>query len=76
MASTQQQRQVLFGAQQQLQTSAGYGLVREFGNDLMPVLLRPSLNDAQLVGDRGFPVVVGTKASVKREPHEGSTGSR
>ena len=42
----------------------------------MPVLMRPSLHDAQLVGDRGFPLVVGTEASVKRESHEGSTGSR
>ena len=42
----------------------------------MPVLMRPSLHDAQLVGDRGFPLVVRTEATVKRESHEGSTGSR
>src|SRR5208283_4031133 len=42
----------------------------------MAVLMRPSLHDAQLVSDRGFPLVVRTEASVKRESHEGSTGSR
>ena len=42
----------------------------------MPVLMRPPLRDAELVGDRGLPLVVGTESSVKRESHEGSTGSR
>ena len=37
--------------------------------DLTPLLIRPSLDGAQLVGDRGFPLIVGTEATVKRESH-------